>query len=163
MVYQVYLRRGKIGPATPPEPAGKITSSGVVTTGEFAGKQLNTLMTGGKVALDESSKTFNVTGTINKVADWNALPVAERTNYYVPIILNGRKGEAIKMKTLSGGSKTNIFGQTQDTDTTMNLVLAFKRNEPVRQFTVYKNQKNAEADKDGTVYKIDCSGATFQE
>lgn len=116
-------------------------------------------MTTGKVAMSE--KTFNVTGTFNKVENWEAFPTNERTNYYLPLVLKGTDGTAIKMTTVGGASKTNVFGKTNDPAGTMNLVLAIKHDSPIRTFTAYKNEANAKADKDGTVYTIDCSKAVF--
>lgn len=116
-------------------------------------------MTTGKVTL--SDKTFNVTGTFNKVDNWAAFPKGEQTGYYLPIVLKGTDGEAIKMETIGGSSKVNVFGQTNDPAGTMNLVLAINNASPIRTFTAYKSAANAAADKDGTVYTVDCSKATF--
>lgn len=116
-------------------------------------------MTSGKVVL--SDKTFNVTGTFNKIDNWSAFPKNEQTGYYLPIVLKGTDGEAIKMETLGGSSKVNVFGQTNDPAGTMNLVLAINSTSPVRTFAAYKSADNAAADKDGTVYTVDCSKATF--
>ena len=116
-------------------------------------------MTAGAVVLND--KTFNVTGTFNKVDNWAAFPVDEQTGYSLPIVLKGTDGEAIKMETINGSSKVNVFGQTDDPAGTMNLVLAINNTSPVRTFTAYKSAANAAADKDGTIYTIDCSKATF--
>lgn len=77
------------------------------------------------------------------------------------MIFKGTDNEVIKFSTFGGETKYHTFGQTGDGAGTIVSVLAIKQESPTRTFTAYKNQENAEADKDGTVYTIDCSGATF--
>lgn len=127
------------------------------------GKQLSELLADGEVVLE--GNTIKVTGTINNVPDWNeAFVGADQTDYYVPLALTGTKGQAIKMKTFAGVDKVNVFGETGDTDTTMNLILAFSEDVKTREMRVYDSRVNAVDDTEnanGRVYKVDCTGATF--
>ena len=68
------------------------------------------------------------------------------------------------MKTFAGVDKVNVFGETGDTDTTMNLILAFSEDVKTREMRVYDSRVNAVDDTEnanGRVYKVDCTGATF--
>lgn len=106
---------------------------------------------------------LSVTGTLNKTDDWIDFSSneADRTGYYLPIKLTGKKGEAIKMVAPSGEVKVHVFGETGDTDTEMILVIAIKQDAPVKDFTAYSSRLDAVADKNGVAYTLDCSGCTF--
>ena len=143
--------------------AGSVEAASSLSTGEFAGKQLSELMADGNVTLE--GDTIKVTGTINKVPDWNeAFVGADQTGYYVPVALTGTKGQAIKMTTLAGPAKINVFGETGDTDTTMNLILAFSEAVKTREMRVYESKVAAEGDAENTkgkVYTVNCEECTF--
>lgn len=143
--------------------AGSVEAASALSTGTFAGKQLSELMADGNVTLE--GDTIKVTGTINHVPDWNeAFVGADQTDYYVPVSLTGTKGQAIKMKTLAGPDKINVFGETGDTDTTMGLILAFSNEVKIRQMRVYESKTAAEGDVEnakGKVYTVNCEEATF--
>lgn len=143
--------------------AGSVEAVSALSTGEFAGKQLSELMADGNATLE--GDTIKVTGTINHVPDWDqAFTGADQTDYYVPVSLTGTKGQAIKMTTLAGPAKINVFGETGDTDTTMNLILAFSEAVKTREMRVYESKQAAEGDAENTkgkVYTVNCEEATF--
>ena len=143
--------------------AGSVEAVSALSTGEFAGKQLSELMADGNATLE--GDTIKVTGTINHVPDWDqAFTGADQTDYYVPVSLTGTKGQAIKMTTLAGPAKINVFGETGDTDTTMNLILAFSNEVKTREMRVYESKTAAEGDAENTkgkVYTVNCEEATF--
>lgn len=89
---------------------------------------------------------------------------ADQTDYYVPVSLTGTKGQAIKMTTLAGPDKINVFGETGDTDTTMGLILAFSNEVKTREMRVYESKVAAKGDVEnakGKVYTVNCEEATF--
>ena len=143
--------------------AGSVEAASALSTGEFAGKQISELMADGNVVLE--GDTIKVTGTIKNVPDWDqAFTGADQTDYYVPVSLTGTKGQAIKMTTLAGPDKINVFGETGDTDTTMNLILAFSNEVKTREMRVYESKQAAEGDTGNTkgkVYTVNCEEATF--
>lgn len=147
--------------------AGSVEAVSALSTGEFAGKQLSELMMDGNATLE--GDTIKVTGTINNVPDWDEAFSAEsgdQTGYYVPVMLTGTKGQAVKMKTLATEStdKINVFGETGDTDTTMGLILAFSEEVKTREMRVYESKEAAEGDTENTkgkVYTVNCGGCTF--
>lgn len=140
-----------------------IGSDGIVTDAAltFAGQNLAELMTDGAVTVD--GQTIKVTGEIANIPNWEAFSdkVADRTGYYAPLILTGEKGNVIKMKTKGGENKALIFGQTNDTDTTMIVVWAVDAVSKKIQFTAYKNIVNSSKNENGTEYTIDFSGCNF--
>ena len=144
--------------------AGSVEAASALSSGEFGGKQISDLMQDGNVTLQ--GDTIKVTGTIKNVPDWNeAFVGADQTDYYVPVSLTGTKGQAIKLKTLAGPDKINVFGETGDTDTTMNLILAFSESVKTRQMRVYESKQAAEGDTantKGKVYTVNCEAATFE-
>lgn len=82
------------------------------------------------------------------------------TGYYLPIEFeNGEKGMAIKRLDTND---IQVFGETDDTDTTMILVLWVDSESPVIQFEVYASKSDAESDIDGTTFTVDCSGCSFE-
>ena len=143
--------------------AGSVEAASALSTGNFAGKEISELMADGNVTLE--GDTIKVTGTINNVPDWDqAFTGADQTDYYVPVLLTGTKGQAIKLKTLAGPDKINVFGETGDTDTTMGLILAFSNEVKTRQMRVYESKVAAEGDVEnakGKVYTVNCEEATF--
>ena len=147
--------------------AGSVEAASVIVDGEFGGKQLSELMTEGNAVLE--GETIKVTGTINYVPGWDEgfnPAEGDQTDYYVPVMLTGTKGQAVKMATLATGNpeKVHVFGETGDTDTTMGLILAFDEGHKTRTFRVYESRIAAvedTANEKGKVYTVDCSGATF--
>lgn len=118
-------------------------------------------MTDGTVTVD--GQTIKVTGEIAHVPDWEAFSSkeADRTGYYAPLILTGEKGNVIKMQTKGGENKALIFGQTDDTDTTMIVVWAVDAVTKKIQFTAYKNIVDSSKNENGTEYTVDFSGCNF--
>lgn len=128
----------------------------------FSGKQMSDLVDGVAIAYDEGSKTFNVTGTLKHTPDWDAYVGADQTDYYLPIKLMGKKDEVVVMQTLAGPQKRHIFGQTDDGDDFMVLILAFSEEHNTRTFTVYPTTGDADAQTNGVTYTINCASATFE-
>ena len=66
------------------------------------------------------------------------------------------------MKSLAGPQKRHIFGQTDDGDDFMVLILAFSEEHNTRTFTVYPTTGDADAQTNGVTYTINCASATFE-
>lgn len=113
------------------------------------------LMTNGNASAE--GDTITVTGEFNKVDNWtDAFEGDDLTGYYLPLILTGEKGDIIELTPLSGGTKSLTFGQTDDTDTTMVLILAIDKDNPYCDFKAYDADKT-----NSTEYTVDCSTCTF--
>lgn len=112
-------------------------------------------------SVSQSGDTFLVEGTFTKQDDANdqlEIDPGEAKGYYLPIQLNGTKGTAIK---LMSNNKVNVFGETNDTDTTMVLVLAVDPASPTLKFAEYVNESAADSDIDPKYFIVDCSGCSF--
>lgn len=113
-------------------------------------------------SVSQSGDAFIVKGTFTKQEEANdqlKLDPSEAKGYYLPIQFNGEKDVAIKL--LSNG-KVSIFGQTNDTDTTMVLVLAIDPESPTLNFAEYEDESAAIANTDPKYFTIDCSGCSFE-
>lgn len=110
---------------------------------ELGGKELGDLV-GEDFRVILSDNKVTASGTINKVVNWSeAFPEeSKETDYYVPLILNGAEGDTVEVELLGGGTKDNVFGQTGDGDDWMALVLAVKKADPYRTFTVYDAEQS---------------------
>lgn len=123
--------------------------------------------------------TYEVTGTVNEIADWSEAWSGESaTGYYIPLRFAGEEGQVICMADLDGNLKDHKF-----TDNTVEqnaaygygqtLILSFKKGADGRlenrTFTIYpateQKQTTGPAEthihaSEGTVYTIDVSGVT---
>ena len=145
--------------------AGSVEAASVITEGEFGGKQLSELMTDGNIVLEGT--TIKVTGTINNIPDWDeAFNAAEgdQTDYYVPVNITAKAGQAIAMQTLAANIGNPVKITEVDSSGEHGFVLAFDEEHKTREFRIYDSKASAEADVDrtkGKLYTIDCTGATF--
>ena len=81
--------------------------------------------------------------------------------YYLPIeFTNGQKGMVLKRQDTG---EANIFGNTNDTDTTMILLIHLNPSQSkVIKFTQYADQSAADSNTDGIEITVDCSGCNFE-
>lgn len=167
--------RSRFNPDPEPEDPTKGDTADTTVAGDtdvpggWGGKDMSELVGEDlKFAYDEGTKTFDVTGTINYVPDWEAYAGADQTNYYVPIKIMGNKGQVVAMPPLSTPEtdKLHTFGETNDGDNFMVLICGFSEENFARKFRIYENMEAYEADETspksgGVTYTVDCSGATF--
>lgn len=112
-------------------------------------------------SVTQSGDTFVVTGTFTKQDSANTdlqFPLGEDTGYYLPIQFTGQTGYAIK-RTSNG--KINVFGETGDTDTTMNVIVSVDPSSPVINYVEYTNRTDAVIGSNGTPFTVDCSACSF--
>ena len=113
----------------------------------------------GSVTLLDNEAT--VTGTFTEQPEANAIlqfPKDEAKGYYLPIRLQGIKGQVVKRK---DKDRQAIFGQTGDTNTTMVLILAVDPASPTTTLTVYSTEDDATQDSNGLDVTINCEGCEF--
>ena len=110
-------------------------------------------------SVQESYNSYLVSGTFTKQESANKLfPQNEQTGFYLPITLRGQTGQAIKR---TSNNKILVFGETDDTPTTMKLVLYVDQSAPKIEMKLYENKENATTDTGGKVFYIDCSRCSF--
>lgn len=98
------------------------------------------------------------TGTLNFVPDWTAFSSipTDLTGYYFPFQMKAEDGSKFIMDNTGAGTKTLTFGQTDDGEGTINMIMAVNPDAPVM------SAKLQSADGDTTtVYALDFSGCDF--
>lgn len=80
--------------------------------------------------------------------------------YYLPIeFTNGQKGMVLKRQDTGDA---NVFGSTDDTDTTMILLIHINPLESkIIKFIQYADESAANSNTDGIEITVDCSGCSF--
>lgn len=98
-------------------------------------------------------------GNLKRIDNWTAFSSDPKdlTGYYFPFKLTAENGAKLTMVTPSGKTKTNVFGQTDDGEGTINLVLAVSESAPVASATL---ESSDGAKK--TEYSFDFSQCIFK-
>lgn len=103
--------------------------------------------------------TLSVLGDLVDTKDYDAFPEESKlTDWYVPVFIDTEDGAVIKSTLLNGKEKViNV----SDPDGQVLVVFAVKKDSPTRTFTIYGNDEQAQANKNGEEYTIDASRAVF--
>lgn len=109
------------------------------------------------VEYNANRQKITLSGTVKQVANWDFFPIQEQGFYYPLIKFSLPVGYAIKTFTLR--NKEKII-EIEDEETV--LILAMKKEEPVRNITVYKSLYDLNNDINPTVYRIDGKNLSFQ-
>lgn len=122
----------------------------------FAGKDLSTLGSRLSATIDRASIDFS--GKLNYTPNWTEFGTSEKdlVGYYFPFQMKAENGAKLIMENTGVGHKELIFGQTDDGDGTINLVMAVNPDAPVL------SAKLQSADGSKTVeYSFDFSRCQF--
>lgn len=122
----------------------------------FAGKDLSTLGSRLSATIDRASIDFS--GKLNYTPNWTEFGTSEKdlVGYYFPFQMKAENGAKLIMENTGVGHKEMVFGQTDDGDGTINLVMAVNPDAPVL------SAKLQSADGSKTVeYSFDFSRCQF--
>ena len=84
-----------------------------------------------KATIDRANVDFS--GNLKRIDNWTAFSSKpeDLTGYYYPFTMTAHKGDKFVRVTADGTEKTLVFGETGDTDTTMNMIFAVNPKAPV--------------------------------
>lgn len=124
----------------------------------YLGKDLTALVHDPTATVDRANVEF--TGVLHYVPNWtefSSIP-SDLTGYYFPFQLKAEKGAKLIVPGFNGGAgKTLVFGETDDGDDTINMVMAINLDAPV----ITVKLQSADGSKT-TEYSFDFSDCKFE-
>lgn len=145
-------------------PALDIAFNGVTAGAEgfkettYLGKDLTALIHDPTATVDRANVEF--TGVLHYVPNWtefSSIP-SDLTGYYFPFQLKAEKGAKLIVPGSNGGAgKTLVFGETDDGDDAINMVMAINPDAPV----ITAKLQSADGSKT-TEYSFDFSACKFE-
>ena len=124
----------------------------------YLGKDLTALVHDPTATVDRANVEF--TGVLHYVPNWtefSSIP-SDLTGYYFPFQLKAEKGAKLIVPGFNGGAgKTLVFGETNDGDDTINMVMAINPDAPV----ITAKLQSADGSKT-TEYSFDFSDCKFE-
>ena len=146
-------------PAAEPYTAEELSSidAGSHKLGDLVGEDYS-------IAIDEEAHTITATGELKEITDYQDMFPGESklTSYYLPVKLLGEDGTTVTSTTLLGNEKTLTFGQTDDPEGTMNLVMAIDPASPTRTLKITPAAVGYAVESTETVYTVNAAGCEFE-
>lgn len=100
---------------------------------------------------------MSVTGTLKNVEWPDFGDPADVPHHYIALQYTGTKGQALVRRYEYGTGKVHVFGETNDTDTTMILVSFLPDSDDALVYDSYASREDAESNTNPVRYVIDCS------